>query len=217
MKYIHRYHDFDSFIEEYDDEQKYIEPWVSFCDEAVVLEFVITCNCDHDPLYFYGASFDEEVEEGIYHWNAFRLPGGSEPGYTYYTRSRNPRVGDPVYGSVEGMGRDEPLGCVESITKMYDNVTYNKKSNWIRVEYSAGSSNAYVSIIEWGSGFDNSENSEYYVYDDNAGEETTYQGVNLYWNHYYDLYIDDTPCGIYYFIESDGNGGWEIGSGVMYC
>lgn len=197
-------------------ENKYIEPWVSFCDESVVSEFILDCNCGGDPSYYYGARFDKKIADGVYHWNSFQVPGGSAPGYTYYTPTANPQIGDHVYGSVEGMAQDNSLGCVAEITKRYNKVAYNKKSNWISVEYLPGTGMHYLNITGVGSGFDNSENSEYRVYCEDVGEETIYQGVRLYWGTYYDLYVDEIPCYTYYEIaENDGE--WEIEENYRPC
>lgn len=197
-------------------ENKYIEPWVSYCDESVVSEFILDCNCGHDPNYFYGARFDRKIEDGVYHWDCFQLPGGAAPGYTYITPTANPQVGDPVYGSIEGMSQGNSLGCVAEITKRYNKVVYNKNTNWISVEYLPGTGRHYLNITDVGSGFDNSENSEYRVYCEDVGEEVVYKGVKLYWDRYYDLYVDDIPCYTYYYIAKF-NGEWVMEEGHQDC
>ena len=185
-------------------ENKYIEPWVSYCDEPGGIE-ELTVDCHGDGQYLYGARFNRQ-DGDLYKWDSFQLVGGDRPGYDqYWTRSRNPQPGDPIFCSINGAQEDYRCATAGAPIKQYPEVVYNKKSNWIKVEYSAGSSDAYVNIIEWGNGFDNSENSEYYVYCNNTGEETMYQGVRLYWDQYRSLYIDEIPCYTYYYIaEFDG-------------
>ena len=170
MKYIHRYHDFESFINEYEDESKYIEPWVSFCDEPGDIEELIV-DCHGNGQYLYGARFNSQ-DGDLFMWDSFQLEGGEAPGYDrYWTRSRNPQLGEDIFCSVNGAQTNNPCAYAGEAIKRYPEVAYNKRSNWIKVEYSAGSSNAYVNIIEWGDGFDNSDNSEYYLFYENTGEE----------------------------------------------
>jgi hypothetical protein len=218
MKYIHRYHDYESFTNDYEDDEKYIEPWVSFCDEEGDYEFSMVCSDSQEPgsIYEYGARFVGE-EDGFYKWESFQIPGKDAPGYDYYwTTTLDLHHNDGVFCSLNGAQQNNPCAYVYEILKKFNKVNYNKKSNWIRVEYSEGSSNAYVNIIEWGNGFDNSENSEYYVYCDNTGEETMYQGVRLYWDQYRSLYIDEIPCYTYYYItEFDGE--WVMEENYRPC
>ena len=218
MKYIHKYHDFESFIEEYSDDEKYIEPWVSFCDEEGIYEFSMACSDSQAPgsQYEYGARLVGE-EDGLYKWESFQIPGKDAPGYDYYwTTTLDLHHNDGVFCSPEGARNDYPCAYVYEILKTVKKVNYNKNNNWISIEYLPGTGRHYLNITGVGSGFDNSENSEYRVYAEETGEETIYQGVRLYWDRYYDLYVDDIPCYTYYYIaEFDGE--WVIAEDHQDC
>ena len=139
----------ETTIEEVEDKSSgYIEPWVSFCDESIVTEFILDCNCGHDPGYFYGARFDRKIEDGVYHWDCFQLPGRPAPAYTYITPTANPQGGDPVYGSIAGMSQGNSLGCVAEITKRYNKVTYNNDWNLNKRIWSQSIGSTHVNVAK---------------------------------------------------------------------
>lgn len=99
-----------------------------------------------------------------------------------------------------------------SYTQENGEVNYNKDENWIRIEYGEGSS-GYVDIDDWGASFDNSPQSKFRVWFENTGEETTYQGVHLYWRDpYYGLSINLMPPCWYFEVRDNGAGGWMMAS-----
>ena len=124
MKYLHKFTLEDDFKAEYEGED-YKKPWVSLTkNEYLVKEFKVKCASD----YFFGAEFIGEEQDfpGIYKWRSYYITYTPDTD-TYWTTSRNPEVGDPVFCSLSGATGNTPCAEVDSILDSYgDHVDYNR-------------------------------------------------------------------------------------------
>lgn len=127
MKYLHKFTSENDFKAEYEGED-YKKPWVSLTkNEYMVKNFKVACSSS----YFFGAEYIGEEEDfpGIHKWRSYYITYTPNTD-TYWTTSRNPEVGDPVYCSLSGATGNTPCAVVDEILSVYgDHVDYNR-SPW---------------------------------------------------------------------------------------
>lgn len=125
MKNLNKYQTVGQFENAYYGSD-YVKPWVSLTTEGVPKDAKLWCE---GTQHYYGMRYvgKENTEYGLYYkWASFYID--DTPGVPYYwTASRKPNNGDPVYWSVEGgISEHDPCGYFDSTIEYGPSVDYNK-------------------------------------------------------------------------------------------
>ena len=130
MKYLHKFESDTEFKPAYTGET-YQAPWASITNETgVVNNFKGESESYGQYVFHYDISFYKEVD-GLYKWLGYEIenPGQALP-EVFWTRTRNPEVGDKTFNSYEAASNPEETGWLtiyEVNTESGRRVDYNRK------------------------------------------------------------------------------------------